>query len=376
MEASRLAVLLFAVFFANSSSVPAAATGNPSAWTFSGITDENIAKAVEALPGIIQDAIDRTGVPGISGAVVRHDQVLLTAGYGVRLAGSGELADADTVFQLASLSKPVGATVISRAVSKGIVAWDDPVRKHLPWFHIGNAFVSNNVTLADLYFHRSGLPDHAGDHLEDLGFKREQILWKLRLLPLAPFRSQYKYTNFGLTAAAEAVARAYHTNWADLGEVLLYQPAGMTSTNSRYRDYLSAENPATTHQRHNGHWIAGPPRDPDAQSPAGGVSSTANDMARWMQLQLGNGALEMDLIKPDVLPVMRQPHSFSSISPDPRARSSMYGLGLGTGVDGTGHVVWSHSGAFLLGAATTVTMVPGGDIGGHCSAVCRYSRDR
>jgi CubicO group peptidase (beta-lactamase class C family) len=269
------------------------------------------------------------------------------------------------VFQLASMSKPVGATVISRAVSKGVVAWDDPVNKYLPWFRIGDDYVSKHVTLEDLYSHRSGLPDHAGDLLEDLGFERKQILKRLRLLPFGPFRAQYAYTNFGLTAAAEAVARAFHTTWEDLSQDLLYQPAGMFHTSSRYDDYISAANHATTHQRNSsGEWFPGPPRDPDPQSPAGGVSSTANDMARWMQLQLGNGELdEVELIKPDIIQVMRQPRSFDSLSADPQARPSTYCLGLLLKADGTGNAVWSHSGAFLLGAATALTMIPAGDIG-------------
>jgi len=347
---------------------PGGATGNPDAWTFTKITDENIARAVEALPAIVQEAMAKTGVPGIAVAVVRAEEVLLTEGFGVRLVGTAEEVDADTVFQLASLSKPIAATVVSIAVSDsdGGVAWDDPVHKYLPWFRIGNLFVSKNVTIGDLFAHRSGLPDHAGDHLEDLGFKRRQILRRLSLLPLVPFRAEYIYTNFGLTAAAEAVATAYESNWDDLSEDLLYRPARMVSTSSRYADYLSAVNRAVTHQRRSGVWIPGPPRDPDPQSPAGGVSSTANDMARWMQLQLGNGTLEgqpKPLIKRDVIQVMRQPHSISKAATEPLARSTMYGFGLVTSVDGTGHVRWSHSGAFFLGAATNVVMVPGGDIG-------------
>jgi CubicO group peptidase (beta-lactamase class C family) len=279
------------------------------------------------------------------------------------LVDTAEQVDADTVFQLASLSKPVGATVVSRAVSDGAVAWDDPVRKYLPWFRMGSYYVSKNVTIGDLYAHRSGLPLHGGDHLEDLGFNRKQILRRLRFLPTGPFRDQYAYTNFGLTAAGEAVAKAHETGWAQLSEDLLYQPAGMASTSSRYADYLSAANRAVTHQRHSGAWVPGPPRDPDPESPAGGVSSTANDMARWMQLHLGNGTLDgIELIKADVIQVMRQPHSISKAATEPQARSSMYGFGLGMSVDGTGHVRWSHSGAFLLGAATNVVFVPAGDI--------------
>ena len=339
------------------------AMGNPGAWTDTKITNVNIARAVKALPCIIQRTMNTTGVPGVAVAVVRANEVLLARGFGLREVGRPELVDADTVFQLASLSKPVGATVISRAVSNGSASWTDPVVQYLPWFRIGDDYVTKNVTIGDLYSHRSGLPDHAGDVLEDLGFSREPILHRLAQLPSGLFRDQYSYTNFGLTAAAEAVAKANNTSWEQLSEDLLYRPAGMKATSSWYSAYLSASNRAVTHQRQAGKWVPGPPRNPQPQSPAGGVSSTANDMARWMQLYLGNGTLGgVELIKSDILQIMRQPHVISLRAKDPAARSSSYGFGIGTGADGTGHVRWSHSGAFLLGTSTYIIFIPGGDI--------------
>lgn len=341
----------------------ALATGNPSTWAYTEIPDVYITRAVEALPCIVNRAMKETGVPGIAVAVVRADEVLLARGFGVREVGKLEKVTADTVFQVASLSKPVGATVISRAVSNGLVSWNDPVVKYLPWFRIGDDYVTQNVSIADMYSHRSGLPDHAGDELEDLGFDREYILRRLSRLPLGLFRAQYAYTNFGITAGAEAMAAAHKLSWEQLSDEVLYKPAGMNSTSSRYADYLSAANRAVTHKRFGDTWSPGPPRNPQPQSPAGGVSSTAHDMARWMQLQLGNGTLDgVQLIKPDVLQIMRQPHNPGTPSMIPAARSSGYGLGIGTGVDGTGHVRWSHSGAFVLGAATNVIFIPAADI--------------
>ena len=58
---------------------------------------------------------------------------------------------------------------------------------------------------------------------------------------------------------------------------------------------------------------------------------------------------------------MRQPHFIDKVGSG-LARPSMYGYGLGTSVDGTGHVRWSHSGAFVLGVGTTVVFIPSGDI--------------
>lgn len=69
------------------------------------------------------------------------------------------------------------------------------------------------VSVGDMYSHRSGLPDHAGDLLEDLGYDRRYILDRLRQLPLDPYRISYAYTNFGLTAGAEAVATSAGKTW-------------------------------------------------------------------------------------------------------------------------------------------------------------------
>lgn len=340
------------------------ASGNPAAWTSTTVTAENVARAVDQLPQIVDQAMQETGVPGVAVAVVKSDEVLVAKGFGVREVGKSAAVDADTVFQLASLSKPIGATVVSRAVSQETVSWSDPVTKYLPWFELADPYVTDHVTIGDLYSHRSGLPSHAGDELEDLGFDREEILRKLAQLPLGPFRDQYAYTNFGLTAAAEAVAKANNTSWAQLSEELLYEPAGMDSTSSEYADYLSADNRAVTHQRNEDGWFPGPPRDPDAQSPAGGVSSTAKDLAKWLQLQLGDGVLGGDvLIESDAIQLMRVPAVTSGPAQEAAARSSMYGYGIGTGVDGTGNVRWSHSGAFALGAATAIDLIPGADLG-------------
>ncbi len=97
-------------------------------------------------------------------------------GFGVKDAskgdGPGNKVDADTVFQLASVSKSVGATVVAHEVTDNVVGWDMPVGVKLPWFALSDPYVTSHVTVADLYSHRSGLPDHAGDGLEDLGYDR------------------------------------------------------------------------------------------------------------------------------------------------------------------------------------------------------------
>ena len=151
--------------------------------------------------------------------------------------------DADTVFQLASVSKSVGGTLVAQQVGLGRVQWDTRLRSVLPWFALSDARASDEVTIADMYSHRSGLPLHAGDRLEDMGYDRRQVLERLRYLPLDPFRDTYHYTNFGMTAGAEAMCVAVGVDWATLSETAIYQPLGMTRTSSRYADFLATAEP-------------------------------------------------------------------------------------------------------------------------------------
>ena len=323
-----------------------------------------IFEAVGHLDELVAKLLSQTGVPGMAVAVVHGDKVVYAKGFGVRKVGSSRKVDTGTVFQLASLSKAVASTVVAAAVGKKVVSWDEPVVTNLPDFALADPYVTAHVTLADMFSHRSGLPDHAGDLLEDLGYYQDQILARLRAYDLDPFRASYAYTNFGLTAAALSVAAAKGITWDQLSQDLLYGPAKMTSTSSRFSDYRSAANRAELHVKRGGKWQAARVRDPDPQTPAGGVSSSVHDMARWLRLQLAGGTLDSKrIVAQDPLIQMRLPHYASSPTADLTGRTGFYGLGSNVGYDGAGRLVLSHSGAFATGAATAYTIIPSADVG-------------
>ncbi len=330
------------------------------------LTNSNVKAALVKLDNLAQENMRRTGIPGMAIAVVYQDQVVYLKGFGIREAGKPDPVDEDTVFQLASLSKPIASTVVASVVGTGKVKWNDPIILHDQTFQMDVPYLTQSVTLKDMFSHRSGLPLHAGDLLEDLGFDWETILARLRYLPTDNhFRSQYAYTNFGLTAAAMATAKAEGTTWAELSTEKLYRPLGMNSTSSNFSDYISAQNRALTHVYIDNQWVPRYVRNPDNQTPAGGVSSSVRDLAKWMRLQLGNGQFEGKLIvDPDALAETHRPQIVSNRAKNPSMdRASFYGLGWGVGYTDRGLVRLSHSGAFLLGAATTVNLLPGESLG-------------
>ena len=212
------------------------------------LTLEKVKAALPELEKLAEKGLKDTGIPGMAIAVVYKDQPVFLRGFGFREAGKPEPIDADTIFQIASMSKPIASTVLAALAGEKAITWDDRIIDLDPGFRMYDPWVTQNVTLRDMFSHRSGLPGSAGDDLEDLGYGRAEILRRLRYIkPGSSFRSHYAYTNFGITEAAVAAARATGKPWEELAAEKLYKPLGMASTSSRFDDVAAARNRALLH---------------------------------------------------------------------------------------------------------------------------------
>lgn len=324
-------------------------------------------RAIAEIPGRIQAYLAETGVPGLAIAVVHGGKIVYAQGFGIADKNTGAKVDTDTVFQLASMSKPIGSTVISSQVSAGKVSWRSKVTEELPDFALGDPATTSMLTIGDLYDHSSGLPDHAGDDLEGLGFDQKTVLDRLRHLPLTPFRASYAYTNYGLTAGALAVAKTAGTDWATLSRDAIYAPLGMTRTTSSHDEYLAMPNHAVGHSKVDGAWgVTQPQYNADDASPAAGVASSAHDIAKWMAMLLAGGKAPdgMQIIDPTVLADSMQTHNVIEPRPDGlAAANSYYGYGFFTGTTPTGLKFATHAGAFAQGTGTNFEIIPALDLG-------------
>src|SRR5467141_4762926 len=319
------------------------------------VTAAQVENAIREVEKLAEKQIQENALPGLAIAIVFQDKAMYAKGFGVRDVNTKAPVDADTVFQLASVSKSVGSTVVAELVGEGKITWDSKLSALDPTFEMFDPWVTHQITVRDMYAHRSGLPDHAGDLLEDLGFTRAEILFRLRYQhPGSSFRSQYAYTNFGMTEGALAAAKAYGLEWEEASKQKLYNPLGMNSTSSRFADFMGRRNKAMGHVLVNGKWVQKFKRDPDAQSPTGGVSSSVNDLVKWMRLQLANGKFDgKQIVNEKALAETHQPQMLTGSNPFTRL-PTFYGLGWNVSYDPEGRLRLNHSGAFGLGAATYV----------------------
>lgn len=323
--------------------------------------------AVAKLDGLAEELMTSSGIPGMAVAVVHGGKTVYAKGFGkkdlTRPDGSDNAVGPDTVFQLASVSKSLSATVVAHEVGAKTVDWNTPIMSKLPWFALADPAVTPMVTIGDMMSHRSGLPDHAGDLLEDLGYDRRQVLEKLRDYPLDPFRISYAYTNFGFTAGAEATAAAATTPWEDLAGDVLFRPLGMTTASFRFADFARRPDRAVGHIRIDNTYRPQFVRDADAQAPAGGASASVTDMTHWLAMVLGNGTYQgRQVVDPAALLPALTPQSVSSPATEPAMRTGFYGFGFNVGTTSAARTELSHSGAFELGAGTNILILPSADV--------------
>jgi CubicO group peptidase (beta-lactamase class C family) len=244
-------------------------------------------KPVDAL---IQKALAAWRVPGAAVAIVLDDEVVYLKGHGVREVGGRDPVTPNTVFPLASCSKAFTTTAMAILVDEGKMAWDDPVRKHVPFFRLSDPLADNAVTLRDLLCHRTGLRGH------DLFWYRstwspEEAVRRAGLLPLdRPFRTAFQYQSTMFTAAGLAVSAAAERPWHEFVKERLLDPLGMSATVFTSTDAEKSADRAAGHRVNElGNVVTLPTAPMTTPDAAWTVHSTARDLAQWVRFHLGDG---------------------------------------------------------------------------------------
>ena len=231
-------------------------------------------------------------VPGIAVAIVKDGKVVLARGYGLRRMGRADRVDGRTLFGIASNTKAFTATALALLVEAGKIEWDTPVIQYLPSFRLSDPYVTSEITVRDLLVHRSGLGLGAGDLLwwPPSTYDRKEITRRLRYIPLhTSFRSAYAYDNVLYTVAGEVIEAVSGETWEDFVGSRILAKVGMKGSTVLHSAAGEGENVATPHAPVDGKVQVVKPFASDNTNPAGGINSSAEDMARWLIVQLDSG---------------------------------------------------------------------------------------
>jgi CubicO group peptidase (beta-lactamase class C family) len=306
-------------------------------------------------------------VPGLALAIVKDGQTVVAKGYGVRKVGDPAPVDARTLFGIASNTKLFTATAVGLLVEEGKVEWDAPVVRYLPAFQMWDSYVTRELTIRDLLVHRSGLGLGAGDLLwwPASTYDRKEVARRLRFIqPATSFRGAYAYDNVLYLVAGEVLEAVSGQPWEDFVSRRILTRVGMTGSNVRHSAATASGNVATPHAEVDGRVRPIKPFDSDNTNPAGGINSSAEDMARWLTVQLAHGQLAdgsrlfseatwrqlTSLVTP--IPIADPPPELAALRPNFRG----YALGLDVR-DYRGRKALMHTGG-LPGYVSRVLMIP------------------
>jgi CubicO group peptidase (beta-lactamase class C family) len=243
------------------------------------------------------------GIPGMAVAIVENGKVVEARGFGVRELGGSAPVDGATLFFNGSTTKAFTSAALAQLVDQGRIKWDDRVIDHLPGFQMHDPWITREMTVRDLLVHRSGLGLGQGDLLfvPASSRTRAETVERLRYMkPATSFRGGYAYDNILYLVAGQLIEAVTGKSWEDYVDDQLLRPAGMVNSTTHLARRLATANRAGTHAR-----LAGPVRgmgalsrlDDSAQlgensAPAGSTMAvSAQDMARWLQIQLAEGKL-------------------------------------------------------------------------------------
>jgi CubicO group peptidase (beta-lactamase class C family) len=318
------------------------------------------ARDVDALA---EDALRAWEVPGLAVVIVTPERTLWLKGYGRRDVSAQSPVTPDTVFPLASCSKAFTTALAGLLVDEGKLQWDEPVRTHLPDFHLSDPLADGRVTLRDLFCHRTGLSNNDFLWYRAPWPPAETVSRTCRMPLEKPFRTAFQYQSAMYTAAGFAVARAGGDAWETLVRRRIFEPLGMLSSTCITPTEAQAPDRATPYRvGRDGKLRSIPWYVQTLPNAAGSIHSTARDLASWLRFQLSDGTLAgRRLVSATALGETHRPHMVIPMddairAANPETVQLSYGLAWVI-QDYRGHELVSHGGV-IDGFRVHLTLMP------------------
>ncbi|WP_437677880.1 serine hydrolase domain-containing protein [Sorangium sp. So ce131] len=252
------------------------------------------------LASFIEEGRRAANVPGIAVAILQGGKVVFERGFGVRELGKEAPVTPDTLFRLASTTKPLTSLMLAVLVDEGKFGWDTPVTQVFPAFAVGDAELTRRMTMQNLLCGCTGIPyDNLGTDFEYAGVTAEDALARLKdLAPTTAFGEAYQYSNALLAAAGYVAAHALYPRkplgpaYYEAMRAKVFGPLGMKATTFDVAAVKRAEH-ASAHDRSPSYDMAATPFPATGWTgpldPSWGAWSSVRDLSRYLAMEMGKG---------------------------------------------------------------------------------------
>lgn len=304
-------------------------------------------------------------IPGLSIAIVKDGKVVYMKGFGVTEKNGKEINE-NTLFMIGSNTKAfTGAAIASLHVANKMKL-SDKVIKWMPEFRLKDPIATNEIMVSDLLSHQTGLKHFRGDFSYwSSSLTRKDVIRKMEVVESSHrFRTRFGYCNSAYVAAGEIIPLIIQKTWEDTVRDSILNPLGMKSTLMLSDEIRNAENVATPHSFVDRRLTKIPIMNIDNLGPAGSMSSSAKDMAKWLQALISNGKVgNKQLINARIIKEIKRPYTIMGIDnrDDQITHFYLYGLGLLVN-DCNGKLLYYHDGG-LNGYLSSVMVIPEDQLG-------------
>jgi CubicO group peptidase (beta-lactamase class C family) len=315
----------------------------------------------DSLDVYVNRALTNWRIPGAAVCIVKDGKVVMMKGYGMKELGLNNKVDENTLFMIGSNTKAFTATSLAILQAQGKLSLDDKVTKYLPEFKLDNKFAGEEAVIRDLLCHRIGFRTFQGDFtFYNTNLTRSEVIEKMSHVKAAyPFRTKWGYTNSAFLTAGQIIPKVTGKTWEAFLKENIFAPLGMMNTLALTEDMPKSLNRTVPHTLVNGHLTAIPYCQIDGLAPAGAISSSVNDMSKWMLALLNDGKVGARQVIPfAALQATRQPQDIVGRVNHLNGESNyeLYGLGWFL-QDYEKHQLVMHDGG-VNGYLSSVTLVP------------------
>jgi CubicO group peptidase (beta-lactamase class C family) len=280
---------------------------------------------IGALQKRIPELLKESSVPGLSLALIRDGKTYWVQGFGVRDTKTGQPVTNDTIFEAASLSKPVFAYGVLKLVDQGKLDLDTPLIRYLPKPYIEGDARLEKITARIVLSHRTGFPNWRGDG-DPL------------MIHFTP-GERFSYSGEGFVYLARVVEQVTGKPLNDYMTEAVFQPLGMKSSSYVWRpDY-----DARTATGHDASGQPGEKRKPNEANAAASLHTTAGDYARFAEALInGTGLKEKTFREMERPQVAVDPTCTNCTEREPKevSKSVFWGLGIGIQETKQGESLW------------------------------------
>jgi beta-lactamase class C len=316
----------------------------------------------------IQKLVQSKQIPGCAVAVVYRNNIVFMNTYGVRTIGKPEKIDANTLFQLGSVSKPIAATLASILEHKGLLKLDDPVTHYLPNFALNTNQASSTLRIKHILSHSTGVPRSGFNNLIEAHTPYGRILQTLQTTRVrTTIGKRYDYHNAMYSLISEITRSATRLPFKDALHANLLVPLNMTNTSATLSSLLKTPNRAAPHTRGNRGTLT--PSDTYSRgyyavAPAGGINSSIRDMSVFLKAQMGGYP---EVLNHKMLTRLQTPQIVTPCTLGPNAgppnliKNAHYALGWRV-VDFDHHKLVFHGG-WVKGFTNMIAFMPDQQIG-------------